>query len=144
MRRGRGANQRHGTIAFQQRGEGIEIVRRRHGVEDEVEAFDVGRHLVVVARHHHIIGAQRSGRITLGFRGGKGHHVGPHGMGQLDPHMPQAADADHADFFTRPDVPVAQRRVCRDPSAQQRRDGGQLRFGMGYPQHVAFIDHDLL
>ena len=58
--------------------------------------------------------------------------------------MPEAADADHADFFTRPDVPVAQRRVCRDPGAQQRRDGGQLRFGMGYPQHVVFFDHDLL
>ncbi len=71
-------------------------------VEDEVEAFDVGRHFVVVARHHHVIGAQRSGRITLGFGGGKGHHLGPHGVGQLDPHMPQAADADHADFLPGP------------------------------------------
>jgi hypothetical protein len=43
--------------------------------------------------------------------------------------MPQAANADHADFFTRPDVPVAQRRVGRDPGAQQRRDGGQLLSG---------------
>jgi len=39
--------------------------------------------------------------------------------------MPEAADADDADFFTRPDVPVAQRRVCRDPGAQQRRGVSQ-------------------
>jgi hypothetical protein len=28
--------------------------------------------------------------------------VGAHGVGQLDPHMPQAADADDADFLPGP------------------------------------------
>lgn len=30
------------------------------------------------------------------------------------------------------------------PAHSSGADGGQLRFGMGYPQHVAFIDHYLL
>ena len=70
--------------------------------------------------------------------------MGAHGVGQLDAHMPQSADANDADFLTRPDVPVAQRRVSRDARAQQRRDGGQLLFGMADAQHVALMNDDLL
>lgn len=46
--------------------------------------------------------------------------------------------------FSRPDVPVAQRRVRGDPRAEQRRHGGKLGFRMAHVQHVAFVHHNLL
>ena len=74
----------------------------------------------------------------------KRHHVRAHGMRQLDAHVAQAADADHADRVPRSHLPVAQRRVGGDARAQQRRDGGQLCLGVTDAQDVALVHHDLL
>ena len=47
-------------------------------------------------------------------------------------------------FLPGPDLPVPQRRVGGDAGAQQRRDGGQVRFGMADLQHEALVDDDVL
>ncbi|MNH13947.1 hypothetical protein D3C79_735330 [compost metagenome] len=67
-----------------------------------------------------------------------------HGMGQLDAHVPQATDADHADLLARPSAPVAQRGIRGDTGAQQWRHGRQLRLRMAYAQHIARMHDDLL
>ena len=62
-------------------------------------------------------------------------------MGQLHPHVAQAAQADHADLLARAHLPLPQRRVGGDAGAQQGRDRRQVRL-VGHPQHEAFVDHD--
>ncbi|MNI26794.1 hypothetical protein D3C73_805110 [compost metagenome] len=65
-------------------------------------------------------------------------------MGQLDTHVAQTADSNHAYFLARAGAPVTQRRVGGDARAQQWRDGSQLRLGMADAQHVALMHHDVL
>jgi hypothetical protein len=64
--------------------------------------------------------------LALGFAGGEGDHVRAHRMRDLQAHVAQPADADHADLLARPGLPVAQRRIGGDAGAQQRRDRGEL------------------
>jgi len=53
-----GADQGHGAVALEQVEERIQVVRRGHGVEDEVQAVGDLGHFVRVLRHHHPVGAQ--------------------------------------------------------------------------------------
>ena len=63
-------------------------------------------------------------------------------VGKFYAHMAKAADADDADFFAGACVPVAQRRPCGDACAEQRRDGGQIFFGVADAQNKMFVHHD--
>ena len=65
------------------------------------------------------------------------------GAGELDPHVPQAAETDHADLLPLDVAPAAHRRVGGDPGAEQRRDPGELQVG-GNAQHEALVDDDAL
>jgi hypothetical protein len=55
----------------------------------------------------------------------------------------QAAETDHANFLALCDAPVAHRRVCRDPGAEERRDPGEIEVG-GDAQNEVFIDDDAI
>ena len=62
-------------------------------------------------------------------------------MGELDAHVTQPAEADHADLLALGDAPVAHGRVRRDPGAVQRCDPGEIEVG-GEAQNEAVIDDD--
>ncbi|GID07460.1 hypothetical protein TMM008_46620 [Pseudomonas sp. 008] len=57
--------------------------------------------LLSVARYHHFVSAQLLRRFALGFGCSERHNVGAHRVGQLDAHVAQATNADHADFLAR-------------------------------------------
>ena len=67
--------------------------------------------------------------------------MGSERTGELDAHVTQTAEADHADLLALGDAPVAHGRVRRDPGAEQRRDPGKIEVG-GEAQNELFIDDD--
>src|SRR5690606_38721088 len=120
--------------------EGIEVVRRGHGVENEIEAVGVRGHFGPVLRDHHLGGSQAERVVLLLRRCGEQHHLGAHGVGDLHRHVAQPAETDHADLLARPDLPLAQRRIGGDAGAEQRRDGGQV-VGLTDAQHIFLVHH---
>ena len=98
-------------------------------------------HLFGVGGDDDLIGAQAERIGFLAGRGGEDHDVGAEGSGELDPHVAQAAEADHADLLPLEVAPAAHRRVGGDPGAEQRRNPGKVEVG-GDAQHEAFIDDD--
>ena len=105
----RRANERHHAIALQQHKKRVEIVRRRHGVDDEVEAVRLRRHCVHVARHDHFVRTKTQRIGTLGFRGREQHDVGAECVRELDGHVSEPAKPHDADAMALAHLPVAQR-----------------------------------
>ncbi len=138
------ADQAHRAVAPEQRGEGVEIMACRDRVEDEVEAAGMRRHLLGVARHDHLVGAEIERVLPLAVRGGEGDDVRAHRMGELHAHMAEAADPDDTDLLARAGLPVTQRRPGGDAGAEQRRDRGELFGRMGDAQHELVADDDAL
>jgi hypothetical protein len=92
MRLSRRADEGHGAVALEKDEVGVEVVRSRDGVEDEVEAVDVLLHGIGVLRYHDLVGAEAQAVLGLARGGGEQHHVGTHGMGQLHGNVPEAAE----------------------------------------------------
>ena len=65
-----------------------------------------------------------------------------HGVGDLDGHVPEAAEADDGDLLAGPGAPVSQRGVGGDAGAQQRRGGGRV-DALGHAQDVVGVDDDV-
>ena len=128
------------------REEGIEVVRRRDRVEDEVEAVRVRAPSAPRSvEMHDLVRAQAHGIVDLARRGGEQHDVRAHRVRDLHAHVAEPAEADDADRLARADVPVAQRRVGRDAGAQQRRDGRELLLVVADPAARTIpVDHDRL
>src|ERR1035437_8524099 len=122
---------------------GVDVVPGGDGVEDEVEAAGVLLHLAGVARDDDFVGAEAERVFLLTGRGGEDHDVGSERMSKLHAHVAQAAETDHANFLALCDAPVAHRRVCGDPGAEERRGSGEIKVG-GDAQHEAFIDDDAI
>ena len=85
--------------------------------------------------------APRRSASSFAGRRGEDNDVGSERTGELDAHVTQPAEADHADLLALGDAPVAHGRVRRDPGAVQRRDPGRIEVG-GDAQNEAFIDDD--
>ena len=96
------------------------------GVEEEVEAAAMGRHLLLVGGDDDLVGAEREDRVALVGGGGEGDDVGAERVGELHPEVAEAADPDHADLAAGADLPVAQRRPGGHPGAEERRGAGQV------------------
>ena len=143
MRAGRCADQCHGAIEFQQHQKGVQIVRRRHGVEDEIEAAGMRGHFVRVFGHHNFLGPQPQRVVALAGRCGEQHHVRAHRGGNFHAHVAKAAQTHDADLVARADIPLAQGRIGRDAGTQQRRHGSQLGRIMRDTQHERFAHHDV-
>ncbi len=62
-------------------------------------------------------------------------------MCNLHGHVTQPAETGDANFLALRDAPVAHGRVCRDPSAEERRRSGEIEVG-GDAQHEMLIDDD--
>jgi hypothetical protein len=83
----------------------------RHGVEDVLERAGRPLHLAGIAAHDHVIGAVALAFLDLGLRAGEQRDLGAHGLGELDPHVPETTHADHADPVAGLDADVTQRRA---------------------------------
>ncbi len=117
--------------------------RRGDGVEDEVEAVRVARHLVRVARDDDVRGAQAARVLALAGRRREQDDLGAEGVRQLHAHVTQAAEADDPDLLALAGLPVTQRRVGGDPRAEERRHARGIE-PVGDPQHEVLVDHDAL
>ena len=119
-------------------------MRHGDGVEDEVEAVGVRRHRLGIARDHDFVRAQLLRILDLVGRSGEGDDVRAHRRGELDAHMAEAADADHADLLARPRIPVPERRIGGDAGAQQRRDCGQVLLVVADARDEDVLDDDMV
>src|SRR2546423_13784473 len=57
------------------------------------------------------------------------------------PHMPETAEADDAHLVSLANLPMAQRRVSRDPGAQQRRGRREVEL-VGNAENEILVDDD--
>ena len=113
----------------------------RHGVDNQVKLIGCFLHRRFVGGVKHTAGTQIVGVLLFAFGAGKQADFGAHGFGQFNRHMTQTAQADHSHFAAGFDVPMTQRRVSSNASAQQRRHG----FGVEvfrYAQHKLFAHDD--
>src|SRR6266536_4999361 len=60
---------------------------------------------------------------------------------KLHAHVPEAAQANNADLLSLANVPVPQRRICRNPGAQQRRCTGKVQL-VGDAQYERLAHHN--
>lgn len=106
------ADQHHGAVTLECVEERVQVVRRGHGVEDEIQGVVLRRHLRFVFGNHHFAGAQAQCISTLAFGSGEQHHGRAHRLGDLHRHVAQAAEADYAHLLARThpsSVPAANR-----------------------------------
>ncbi|KAF1855195.1 hypothetical protein Lal_00003742 [Lupinus albus] len=115
-----------GAVDIQQCHVGRDVVARGHGVDDQVEAGLRGAHGLLVGGHQQAVGAQGLGVVGLVGAAAEHGDFGTQADGELDRHVAEAAEADHAHAAAGADVPGAQRRVAGDAGAQQRRRLGQV------------------
>jgi len=88
------------------------------------------------------VDAQPARVAGLAGRGRYHGDVRAHGVRQLDRHVAETAEADHADAPARPRPPAPQRRIGGDAGAQERRRRGEVE-PVGNPQDIALVDHDV-
>ena len=96
----------HGPVALQQREIGVEVMRYRHGVEQEVET--AGRRLIAASSGEISTSSAPSACVRrLAGRGCDHHDMRAERLGEFDAHMAEATKADDADFLARAHLPVA-------------------------------------
>ena len=98
-------------------------------------------HLVRVLRDHHFIRAQPHRVRRLPRRRREQHHVRAQRFRKLQPHVAQSAEPHDANFLPLLHAPMMQRRIRRDPRAQQRRRARRIE-SVRYAQHIVLIDRD--
>ena len=128
---------------FQQVRVGVDVVRGGDGIENEVEAVGVCRHLLGILGDDDFVRAEALRVRHLARRGGEEHDVRAEGLGELHAHVAETAEADDADLLAGADLPVAQRRIRGDARAQQRRGGGEIEVGR-HAQHEILRHDDAL
>ena len=101
-----------------------------------LEGFGVGRRVEVIRAHPPAV-------RLLSQRMAENRHLRPHRVGQLDAHVAEPAQADDGHVLAGAGLPVRERRVKRDPRAEQRRAGVQRQI-LRQAQHVVFVDYDVL
>ena len=78
---------------------GVDVVLGGDGVEDEVEAAGVLRHLVGVLGDDDLVGAEAQRVVLLAGRGGEDDDVRAERVRELDAHVAESAEADDADLL---------------------------------------------
>ena len=126
-RRGVGqAHEDHRAVALEQPEILIEVVLRAHRVEDEVEAAPGLAESLRVARDDEVVRPEREGVLALARRVRQHGHARPERGGVLHPEVPQTAEADDRDLLPLARAEVPERRVRRDPRAQERRGAREV------------------
>src|SRR6185437_14171687 len=126
----RKADEAERGVELEEREVGVHIVRRGDAVEDEIEAACMTVHGGSVFAEDDFVSAELFGVVDFGFRCGELNDVCAEGVGELEPEMAQAAQADDADFLVGADAPVTQRAVGGDAGAEEWRGGGEIDAGL--------------
>ena len=100
-------------------------------------------HLLGVGGDDDLVGAEAQRVLLLARRGREHHYMRTEGSGELHAHVTQTAEADDTDLLALDVAPAPDRRVRRDPGAEQRRGSGRIEVG-GDAQHELLIDDDAL
>ena len=121
--------QNHGPFAAQQAQVLVVVVGGGDGVDDEVEVagqpLEGGR----LGCEAEVLGAELAGVGLLGGGGAEHGDLSPHGGGDFDGHVAQAAEAHHAHLVALLGLPVAQGGIGGDAGAKQGRGCGQVQLG---------------
>ena len=137
------ADEGQGAVALEEREVGVEVVLGGDAVEDEIEAARVLQHFVGVFGDDDFVGAETLGVGGFVGRSGEEDDVRAEGMGELDAHVAESAEADDADFLAFANFPVTKGRIGGDAGAEQRSGGGEIEV-RGDLQREIFIDHDAI
>src|SRR4029077_16239708 len=98
----------------------IEVVIGGNGVDDEIETAGVLFHFVSIARNDDFIGAEPERVVLLVRRRGKDSDVSSERTTKIHGHVTKSSEPDHTDLLALANAPVTHRRVCGDPSAEER------------------------
>jgi hypothetical protein len=139
----RNPDQDQRAVELQEVEVGIDVVIGGDRVEDEVEAPGVFGHGVGVLGDDDLIGAQSLAVGDLALRGGEENRVRAKGVGELDAHVAQAAQADDTDSLSLGHVPLAERGVRGNAGAQERRCAGRVKRRR-HLEGEGLVDDDVL
>lgn len=81
-----------------------------NSVDDQIKAPLRRLHLRRLGGQHDAIGTQSTGIRLLAGRAREERHLGTQGLGQLEPHVSQAAQSDDGHPAPRTELPMPQRR----------------------------------
>jgi hypothetical protein len=135
------AHERHRPIELQEREVRVQVMVRRRGVENEIEAAGVLPHLVRVLGRDHLVRTEALGIRRLVGRRREENGVRAERVRKFQAHVSESAQTHDADLLPFPDLPVAQRRVRRDARAQKRRHARGIERPR-HAQHEALVDDD--
>src|SRR5205814_4712993 len=76
-------------------------------------------------------------------RRGEDNDVSPERATKLHGHVTESSEPDHADLLALANAPVAHRRVCRDPRAEERCSSSDVQIRR-QSQDKMFIDDDAI
>ena len=122
---------------------GVDVVIGGNGVDDEVETAGVLFHFVGIPRNNDFIGAEAERVVLLVRRRGEDSDVSSERATKLHGHVPESSQPDHADLLAFADAPVAHRRVCGDPRAEERCSSSDVQIRRK-SQDEMFIDDDAI
>ena len=100
-------------------------------------------HLGGIRGQHDAVRAQAAGIGLLALGAREEGHLGAQGLGQLQAHVAQAAEADDGHLAARAHLPVPQGRPGGDAGAEQGRGALKIQ-GCRHLQHEAVGHHDLV
>ncbi len=90
------------SVALQEHEVGVDVVRRGHRVEDEVEAAGLGRHGVRVLRQHDFVGPERFRVRHLAGRGREQTTRAPSACANFTPMCPRPPSPTMPTFWPGP------------------------------------------
>ena len=115
-------------VALEQGKIGRDVVGCGNAIEDEVEAAGVPGGPTFFLGQDDFVRAELFRVFYLGWRGGELDRVGSEGVGELERHVAETAEADHADLLAGASFPVLQRRVGGDAGAEEWSGGGGVKI----------------
>lgn len=105
---------------------GVDIMSGRHSVDNQVKGPGSSLYALLVSGHDKVVSTNVPGSSLLVGRGGHCSHSVTHGLGELDPHLPQAADTNDANVETTlPGTKLGERGKHCDTSTENRACTGQ-------------------
>src|SRR5438093_8705249 len=115
----------------------------RDGVDDEIEILRQFLHRRFVFRDHYLMRAETFGVRCFPRGSREQSDMSAKRVRELERHVSEATKSDYANFLTAADLPFSQRRIGRDPRAQERSRSGKIEF-VRKSEHKILIDHDAL
>ena len=114
-----------------------------NGIDDEVETAGMLFHFVSIARNDDFIGTEPERVILLVRRRGEDSDVSSERATKLHGHVTESSQPDHANLLAFANAPVAHRRICGDPRAEERCSSSDVQIRR-QSQDEMLIDDDAI